>query len=106
MNNYTQNNQHGDNTMNFGSQPRELDINLKEQLDKLITVGSMVNITSVLGDGEAYNFASQIKLYLEEKGYKVNGVNQSVFSGPVSGQIIEPPKDGDRTFKLIIGNKQ
>ena len=106
MNNYTQNNQYGDNTMNFGLQPRELDTNLKEQLNKLITIGSAVNVTSVLGDGEAYNFASQIKTYLEGKGYKVNGVNQAVFSGPVIGQIIEPPKGGDNIFRLIIGNKQ
>lgn len=91
--------------MNFGSQPRELNAQLKEQLKQIIDVSFSVNITSVLGDGEAYSFASQIKSYLESQGYKVDGISQAIFSGPVSGQIIEPPKEGDKTYRIIIGNK-
>ena len=92
--------------MNFGMQPRSMNNSLQEQLLNIITTGSSVDITSVLGDGEAYNFATQIKSFLERKGYKVNGVNQAVYSKPVIGQSIDAPKDGDNTFKLIIGNNQ
>ena len=106
MNTFNQNNQNGNNIMNFGTQPRELDSSLEAQLKQLIPTGSSVDLTSVLGDGEAYNFASQIKKYLENNGYKVNGVNQAVYSQPISGQIIENPQDSNDSFKIIIGNKQ
>ena len=106
MNTFNQNNQHGDNIMNIGSQPRELNIELQNQIKEVIKIDSVVNVTSVLGDGEAYNFANQIKSYLKEQGYEVNGVNQSVFSNPISGQIIEPPKDNNNTYRIIIGNKE
>jgi len=106
MNNYNQHNQYGNNIMNFGPQPRELDTPLKQQLRTIIHSGSIVKITSVLGDGEAYGFANQIKTFLENEGYQVDGVNQAIYSGPITGQIIEPPQGEDKTFKIIIGNKQ
>lgn len=90
--------------MNFGPQPRHLDEYLKSGLDSYINSGSKVIVTSVMGDGEAFNFANQVKLYLQSKGFDVDGVNQAIFSMPIRGQIIEPPKDGDSTFKIIIGN--
>lgn len=105
MNTFNQNNQSGDNIMNFGSQPRELDSNLQTQLKEIIKTKEVV-VTSVMGDGEAFNFASQIKDYLEKEGFSVNGVNQAVYSKPISGQIVEPPKDEKDSFKIIIGNKQ
>ena len=92
--------------MNFGTQPRELTVELQNQLKELIGIDSEVTITSVLGDGEAYNFASKIKSYLEGQGYAVEGVNQAVYSKPVNGQIIEPPKDNNHAYKIIIGHKQ
>jgi len=101
-----QNNINGNNNVYLGSQPRKLDSSLEIELKQLIPVGSSVNVTSVLGDGEAYNFASQIKEYLDRNNYKVNGVNQSVYSHQINGQIIEKPKDDNDSFKIIIGNKQ
>lgn len=103
---YNQNNKHGDNIMNFSSKPRELDSGLQEQLIKIITTGSRVEVFSVLGDREAYDFAFQIKSFLEKKGYKVDGVNQSVFTSSVRGQIIESSKEGDNSFRIIIGNQE
>lgn len=105
MNTFNQNNQYGDNVMNFGSQPRELDLNLRNQLKEIIKTNK-VSVTSVMGDGEAFNFATQIKKYLEKEGFSVDGVNQAIYSNPVSGQIIEPPKDESDFYKIIIGNKQ
>ncbi|MFA5934579.1 MAG: hypothetical protein WC827_01695 [Candidatus Paceibacterota bacterium] len=101
-----QNNINGNNNVYLGPQPRKLDSSLETQLKQLIPTGSSVNVTSVLGDGEAYNFASQIKEYLDRNNYKVNGVNQAVYSQPINGQIIENPKDDSDSFKIIIGNKQ
>lgn len=89
--------------MNFGPQPRELNIQLENQLRQLIPANSQVSVTSVLGDGEAYNFASKIKTYLESQGYSVDGVSQAIYSQPVKGQNVELPKDGDATYKIIIG---
>ena len=122
MNTFNQNHSgQGDNVMNFGLQPRKLNEDLKIQLKELIKEGSSVDITAGLGDGEAYSFASEIKGYLEGQGYKVNGVSQAVFSGPVKGQIIEPPKEASNDskvgkvdgkaqegnpYRIIIGNNQ
>ena len=104
MNTFNQHNKSGDNYMNFGPQPRELNTQVETQLKQLIPANSKVSVTSVLGDGEAYNFASKIKIYLENQGYIVDGVNQALYSQTVKGQNIELPKDGDATYKLIIGS--
>lgn len=107
MNTFNQNHSgSGDNVMNFGPQPRKLNQDLKNQLKELIKDNSAVDITAVLGDGEAFGFASEIKNYLKEEGHDVNGVNQAVFSGPVIGQIIEPPKNENGSYKVIIGNNK
>jgi hypothetical protein len=103
MNTYNQNNQLGNNIMNFGPHQRELTPPLQEQLKQIIKSDASVGITAVLGDGEAYNFASQIKSYLDSEGYKVEGVDQAVYTKPISGQIIEPPKEGNNTYRIIIG---
>lgn len=103
MNAFNQHNQSGNNYMNFGPQPRDLNAQLEDQLKQLIPTNSKVSVTSVLGDGEAYDFASKIKIYLENQGYIVDGVNQALYSQPVRGQNIELPKDNDATYKVIIG---
>ena len=58
-----------------------------------------------MGDQEAFRFASVIKTFLNDQGYKVNGVNQAIFAEPVRGQKIEPGKDTN-SMKIIIGGKQ
>ncbi|MDD4996487.1 MAG: hypothetical protein PHW15_03410 [Patescibacteria group bacterium] len=105
MDKFSQFNINGDNTMNFGSPARKLDKRLKEQLKQKIYSGSSVNIASVLGDGEAFNFANEIKSYLSEQGYKIDGVDQVIYSEPVKGQIIYPPEEGDSKYRIVIGSK-
>lgn len=61
-----------------------------------------IRVTSVMGDGEALQFASQIKAYLESKGYKVSGVNQAMYSGPVRGQTFMPA-GADGILHIRIG---
>ena len=106
MNNFTQNNWNGDNIMNFGKQPRKLTAIVEEQLKKIITNGAEVDVTSILGDNEAFNFASQIKDFLEKSGYTVKGVNQAVYTKPITGQIIEPPQTQSKIYKIIIGSNE
>lgn len=98
--------QNGDNNVHIGPQQRHINSNVQDQLISLIPSGKDVDLTCILGDGEGYNFSTEIKKFLESKGYAVNGVNQAVFSGPVNGQIIEQPKDGSNIYKIIIGHNQ
>jgi len=50
-----------------------------------------------MGDQEAFQFATSLKSTLETAGWRVNGVNQSMFSVPVHGVVIsvkcEPPPE-------------
>lgn len=85
------------------SKPRTLDTQMGAQLETLLTGGKPVTVTTILGDSEAFQFAEQIKHYLEGKGYNVSGVDQAVYSQPVVGLHIEPQGD---SFAVIVGRKQ
>jgi hypothetical protein len=88
--------------LNVGAQPRDLTPKLMRQLlEALPDKEGDVTVTCILGDGEAFRFATSIKDYLVGQGYTVNGVNQAVFSGPLEGQTIDPEK---RTIR--IGTRQ
>ena len=63
-----------------------------------------IEVNAVMGDGEAFRFASQMKNYLTQEGFEVSGVNQVIYSAPVQGQIIEPPND-EGMIKIIVGNR-
>jgi len=55
-----------------------------------------------MGDGKAFQFANEIKQFLQMDGYNVS-CDQSVFSKPVIGQFINPKEDG---FEVEIGTQQ
>lgn len=103
--NVTSNNQSGGITagvVNVGPKPRNIDAGLRKQLKQMLPDKiKRVTVTSVMGDGEAFSFATQIKNFLEQQGYEVNGVNQSVFTAPVIGQQFIPD-----TLTFIIGTRQ
>lgn len=92
--------------VNIGQQDRKLTQQLANQITKYIIENDVNNIkiTSVMGDQEAFQFASVIKTFLVDQGYSVNGVNQAVYLKPVHGQIIEPGKD-PKSVNIIIGRK-
>jgi len=107
--NVTSRNQQGGITageVNIGKTPRifnqqvalALQAHLPSEKDKTIV------ITAVMGDQEAFQFAEQIKEYLSSQGWKVDGVDQAVYSKPVVGQIIKPRSDGK--VEIIIGGKE
>lgn len=61
-----------------------------------------VEVTAALGDGEAFTYAQQMKDFLEANGYKVNGVNQAVWSRPVTGVNVIT---GETPRKIQVGSK-
>ena len=56
-----------------------------------------------MGDQEAYQFAEEIKEYLENEGYTFNKeVHQTIFVPPIKGQKIRFKEDG--SIEIIIGS--
>ena len=88
--------------VHVGPQRRQVDDGIRRQLANILPDKSRtITIVSVLGDGEAHSFATQIKEYLVGQGYDVNGVNQAVFSG------VPPPQEVDpNTLTIRIGSRQ
>ncbi|MFC2021439.1 hypothetical protein ACFLU1_06660 [Chloroflexota bacterium] len=93
--------------VNLQPEDRRLTDGLTKQLkDYLGSVDyKSVDVTAVMGDGEAFRFASQIKNFLESEGYVVKGVNQAIFASPVEAQGIEPPNESG-VVKIIVGNRR
>jgi hypothetical protein len=88
--------------VNIGKQERHFTEQTKQALTQhLPDKKDVIDLTTVRGDQEAFQFASEIKQFLESENYNVNGVNQADFSNPVKGQSIEPRKEGG--IKIIIG---
>ena len=90
------------NQVNIGSQPRILNPEVQNQLLQILESkkGQKITIVSIMGDGEAFSFATQIKNYLIEQGHIISGVDQSVYTEPVMGQIFNPER-----LEIIIGTK-
>ena len=86
----------------IGSIPRRLDMGGQSQLRSLLPKDKPVTVTSVMGDGEAFQYANEIKSFLVADGYTVDGVNQALYSEPKIGQGIVP---GDDSFEVIIGTR-
>ena len=63
-----------------------------------------IKITAVLGDEEAFQFASEIKDYLELQGWRIEGVDRADYNHPIIGQIVIPQDDGG--IEIIIGAKE
>jgi len=103
--NVTSHNQKGGITaavVNVGPQPRTLGSKLQNQLEQLLPDKTRhVTVTCVMGDGEAFAFATQTKEFLIRQGYDVKGVNQAVFLAPVIGQSFNPD-----TLTITIGTRQ
>lgn len=92
------------NQVNIGSIPRNIDNKTKNELLEMLKVkNEPIDISSVMGDSEAFKYANQINDFLKSQGYtKVEGVSQAVYSKPVIGQFIERDNIG---IKIIIGSK-
>ena len=65
---------------------------------------SSINIVAVMGDQEAFRFASQIKNFLISEDYEVSGVDQAIFTAPLQGQHIANPTE-EGVVKITIGSR-
>lgn len=83
-----------------GQAGRHLDDRWRRQLREALPRDKKINVIAVLGDGEAFQFANEVMQYLKTEGYDAGGVNQAVFSGPVTGQQIREVKG---EFEIVIG---
>ncbi|MDC6365524.1 MULTISPECIES: hypothetical protein [Flavobacteriaceae] len=50
--------------------------------------GSELTLTSIMGDSESFKFAHEIKELFELANWKVNGINQAMYTVPKEGVII------------------
>jgi len=65
-----------------------------------------IEISAVMGDTEAFTLAGDLKVAFEKAGWKVNGVNQSMFSVPVNGLVVSvgrqpPPEAANHIFRAF-----
>lgn len=83
---------------NIGPQPRQISQAAANALiaELLKYPSEQVDITTLLGDPEAYNLAAILEQILKLAGWQSQGLSQSVFTGLPRGVIIETPvqKDG------------
>ena len=104
--NVTSNNQTGGITagvVNMDKPGRRLDAQLKHQLDELFQNTSViVRISALMGNGEALNFADEIKNYLNSKGFKISDVGQFMQNPPIIGQVILDEQDGSKHIQIGI----
>lgn len=92
-------------TVNFGPTARAMNAQMGAQLKQQVPTSAAVKVVAVLGDSEAFGFANQILTWMKVNGYtKVDGVDQAVYSSPVSGQNIN--KIADDHYELVIGSRQ
>lgn len=63
-----------------------------------------IEVIAVMGDGEAFRLASQVKNFLVSEGFNVTGVDQVAYSAPVQGQYIEHPDEAG-VVRVIVGNR-
>lgn len=78
---------------NFGPQPRAVSVAAGSALVAALGAAPLehVDLSCVMGDTEGYQLADTLKGLLATAGWTVNGVNQSIFSGPITGiQVITP----------------
>lgn len=101
----TSNNQSGGitaHTVNIGSTRRQLDPASAQQLLQTLPKNKPVKVVAVMGDQEAFAFATQILGHLKANGYQAEGVDQAVYSQPMVGQFINPITSG---FEVVVGGQ-
>jgi hypothetical protein len=93
-------------TVNVGPGKRTLNESVQEQLDNAMIGKKKVTVVAVMGDGEAFQFATEIFDYLKGKNVPLygGGVVQAAFGRPIIGQIANQlPND---ELQIIVGSRQ
>ena len=102
----SQNNVWGDNNFNvnqFGKQPRRLNDAIKQQIKENVPKNEKIFLIASMNDPEAFDFAKEIKIYLEGEGYITSGVNQALTMPPMRGQGAGRNKKGK--YEIRIGTQ-
>lgn len=87
--------------INTGEVDRHLNQSLKTTLDNILNDYDKNNIiVEYIIDNEAHNYAYEIILYLEEKGYVVNPCLITIISNPISGVDIFTNENGILTIRV------
>ncbi len=81
---------------------RTLDAEFTNEIEKILpeSKDKKISVSSVLGDQEAFQFATEIKEFLVLQGWKVSGVNQIVYSEPIIGVSYSIEEDGNLTLRI------
>jgi hypothetical protein len=95
----------GNNTLNIGPQPRNLNSaqaeSLKAQILREIPKDRPITVMALMGDGEAIQLAQQIHEFMKANNFTMKepgGISQGVFSGPVKGLQRRDESNGEITL--------
>ncbi|MEZ9455449.1 hypothetical protein AB4258_23585 [Vibrio splendidus] len=101
--NVNSNNQQGGITagvVNVGPQPRKLKPHeLSQLLQAFPDKSKSIRITAVMGDQEAFTYATELKDTLEKHSYRVDGIDQAVYTQPKKGVDVFTD-----TREIIVGS--
>ncbi len=87
----------------IGAIPRRMSDPRAEQLKQELLAlprDKLVSVETIMGNSEAIQFADDIAQFLASNGYKIKGMRQSMFSGPVTGVTA---KQGDKFVEILVG---
>lgn len=96
----------GDNTINVGTQQRNITQNTKNQLSSVLpkNKNQTIEVNSIDGDTEAFRFATQIKEYLESFGYSVSGINKRIYAKDLTDVHVYINPDGS-VKEIVVGRQ-
>lgn len=91
--------------LNIGNQQRSLSKQNKETILGNLEKDAEIKVTSVMGDGEAFQYAQEIKRFLEENGYgSVEGIARVIKAQPTQGQVINTDPD-NADYEIHVGSQ-
>jgi hypothetical protein len=100
--------QQGNNTINVGPQPRNIDapnsVGLKAQILRDLPKDKAITVMDLMGDMESIQFAMQIHAFMKANNFTMKepeGISQGVFTTAIKGLQVEKKPDGEFTF--IVG---
>ncbi len=86
-----------------GPKQRKIDDPLRKQISQQMPRNKPIAVTSVMGDGEAGQFAVEIYGYLQAQGFQMaeSGPGQAVFNVPVKGLHVH---DAGTVVNFTVGH--
>lgn len=85
-------------------QPRHLDQLSEKDLISKLPKNANITVTAILGDQEAFAFATEISQFLKDNQYNTKGPILAIFNKPVKGEFVR--KNAPDNYDIIIGSNQ